>query len=163
MIHPLVDKLKSQIKKYMYELTVEIPEQLEHALSLGDLSENAEYDMAKERQLFVESRIYQLEKLLNRLKTINLDGLPEDRVAYGSRVTIEDLESGEEKTYLIVFDGEEPPHKTDKDILVTVESPVARALFGKKIGAEVQVHLPKGSFDWEITDLVTFSELSKKS
>jgi transcription elongation factor GreA len=161
MKHPLVDKLKAQIKAYMYELTVDLPKQLEYALSLGDLSENAEFEMAKERQLFVESRILQLEKLLNRLQSINLDGLPEDRIAYGSRVTIEDLDSGEHKTYLIVFDGEDPVHKKENDILVTVESPIARALFGKKIGAEIQVHLPKGSFDWEVIDLVTFPTIQK--
>lgn len=160
MRHPLIDKLRTQIKEYMYELTVEIPKQLEYALSLGDLSENAEYEMTKERQLFVESRIMQLEKLLNRLKSINLDGLPEDRVAYGSRVTIEDLDSGEQKTYLIVFDGEEPAHKQNGDILVTVESPIARALFGKIKGSEIQVALPKGHFDWEIIDLVTFPQLT---
>jgi transcription elongation factor GreA len=162
MIHPLTKKLKQQIKDYIFELTVELPKQLEYALSLGDLSENAEYEMAKERQLFVESRIVQLEKLLNRLKAINLDELPNDRVAYGSRVTVEDLDSEQEKTFLIVFDGEDPPHKTNDDILVTIESPIARALFGKKAGDDIQVNLPKGSFDWEITKLVTFPELTKQ-
>lgn len=161
MRHPLIEKLRTRIKAYMYELTVEIPKQLEYALSLGDLSENAEYEMTKERQLFVESRIMQLEKLMNRLKSINLDGLPHDRVAYGSRVTVEDLDSGEQKTYLIVFDGEEPPHKKENDVLVTVESPIARALFGKTKGSEIQVSLPKGNFEWEIVDLSTFFELSK--
>ena len=68
MKHPLIDKLKGEMKKYMYELTVEIPKQLEYAISLGDLSENAEYEMTKERQLFVESRLAQLEKLMNRLQ-----------------------------------------------------------------------------------------------
>ncbi len=162
MIHPLTKKLKQQIKAYIYELTVDIPRQLEYAMSLGDLSENAEYEMAKERQLFVESRITQLEKLLNRLKSVNLDDLPDNRVAYGSRVTVEDLDSEQERTYLIVFYGEEPSHKASDDILVTVESPIARALFGKQVGDEIQVNLPKGSFDWEITGLVTFPELTRQ-
>lgn len=161
MKHPLIDKLKGEMKKYMYELTVEIPKQLEYAISLGDLSENAEYEMTKERQLFVESRLAQLEKLMNRLQSVNLDSLPEDKIAYGSRVTIEDLDTEEERTYIIVFDGEEPDFKEEGDILVTVGSPIARAMFGKKAGAEIQVHLPKGVFDWEILKVTTFPQFNK--
>ena len=161
MKHPLVEKLKKDIKKFMYELTVEIPKQLEYAISLGDLSENAEYEMTKERQLFVESRLAQLEKLLNRLQSVNLDTLPDDKIAYGSRVTIEDLDSEEQRTYIIVFDGEEPVYKQENDILVTVGSPIARSLFGKVAGDEVHVKLPKGNFDWEIMAVKTFPELTK--
>lgn len=162
MKHPLAEKLKKQLKQYMYELTVDIPKQLEYAISLGDLSENAEYEMTKERQLFVESRVAQLEKLLNQIQSMNIDNLPTDRIAYGSRVTIEDMDTEEQKTYIIVLDGEEPVYKREQDVLVTVGSPIARALFGKKEGDDVQVRLPKGVFDWEIIDVVTFSELNQK-
>ncbi|HPQ39492.1 MAG TPA: GreA/GreB family elongation factor [bacterium] len=161
MKHPLADKLKKQMKEYMYELTVEIPKQLEYAISLGDLSENAEYEMTKERQLFVESRIAQLEKLHKQIQSMNIDNLPLDRIAYGSRVTIEDLDSEAQKSYIIVLDGEEPVYKRPEDILVTVGSPIARALFGRKAGDDVQVRLPKGVFDWEIIQVETFAELNQ--
>ncbi|MCD4653781.1 GreA/GreB family elongation factor [bacterium] len=160
MKHPLIEKLKLQIKKFFYELTVEIPKQLAYAISLGDLSENAEYEMTKERQLFVESRLAQLEKLLTRLQSVDFDSIPSDKIAYGSRVTIEDLDTEEQRTFLIVFDGEEPAYKTDDDVLVTVASPIARSLFGKHVGAEVQVRLPKGVYDWEIIKVATFPELT---
>ncbi|MBN1297129.1 transcription elongation factor GreA [bacterium] len=163
MKHPLIDQVKTQMKKYMFELTVEIPKQLEYAISLGDLSENAEYEMTKERQLFVESRIAQLEKLLNQIQTINLDDLPTDRIAYGSRVTIADLDLEETRTYIIVLDGEDPPYKQPGDILVTVGSPIARSLFGRHEGDEVQVRLPKGVYEWEIVEVIPFSELNKNT
>ncbi len=162
MKHPLVDRLSAQLKELMYELTVDIPEQLKYARGLGDLSENAEYEMTKERQLFVESRIKQLEELLLKIQSINLDNLPENRVAYGSRVKVEDVATGEARSFLVVFPGEEPEHKKENDILVTVGSPVAQALFGKSLGDEVRVRLPKGNYEWEIIELQTFNELSEK-
>ncbi len=159
MRHPLVEKLKVQLKAFMHELHVDIPKQLQYARSLGDLSENAEYKMTKERQLYVESRIKHLEDLVQNLQGLNLDNLPEDRIAYGTRVTIEDLETGEEKTYLLAFDGEDPLFKKDGDIVVTMGSPIARALAGKREGDEVKVRLPKGVFDWEIIEIETFKQL----
>ncbi len=160
MKHPMIEKVAAQLKALMYELTVDIPKQLEFARSLGDLSENAEFKMTKERQLFVESRIKNLEELMLKLQNVNLDNIPPDRVAYGSRVVIEDLNSGEEKSYVLVFPGEEPPYKQDQDTLVTVGSPVAMALFGKREGDVVTVRLPKGTFEWEITELKTFGDLA---
>jgi len=162
MKHPLIEKLSVQLKEFMRELHVEIPELLKHARSLGDLSENAEYEMTKERQLFVESRIKQLEDLIQKLQGINLDNLPQDRAAYGSRVKVEDLDSGEEKSYLLVFPGEDPAYKNPGDILVTMGSPVSQALCGKQEGDDVSVRLPKGNFEWEIIELKTFDELVQK-
>ncbi len=159
----MIEKLSVQLKTFMHELHVDIPAQLRFARSLGDLSENAEYKMTKERQLFVESRIKQLEDLMKQLQGMNLSKLPADRVAYGSRVTVEDINSGEEKIYLLVFPGEDPAHKRESDILVTMGSPVAQSLFGKREGDEVNVKLPKGNFEWEILELKTFGELANKS
>jgi len=161
MKHPLIDELKVTIKKFLYELTVEIPKQLEYAVSLGDLSENAEYEMTKERQLFVESRLAQLEKLMNRLQSVDLDSIPENKIAYGSRVRIVDLDTDEEKTFIIGFDGEKPVYQKEGDVLVTIASPIARALFGKRTGSEIQVKLPKGTFDWEILEFESFPQLTR--
>ncbi|MBN1355171.1 GreA/GreB family elongation factor [bacterium] len=162
MKHPMFDKVNAQLKEFMRELTVDIPRQLHHALSMGDLSENAEYEMTKQRQLFVESRIKQLEELMGSLKNLNLEALPRDRIAYGSRIVAEDLNSGERKQYLIVFPGENPAHKTDQDILVTLASPIAQALLGKAQGDEVVVRLPKGTFEWCILEFTPFQELMSR-
>jgi transcription elongation factor GreA len=159
MRHPLFDKISGDLKEFMRELTVDIPKQLAFALSLGDLSENAEYEMTKQRQLFVESRIKQLEELLNSLQGLNIDKLPDDRVAYGSRVVVEDLDTEEQKQYLVIFPGEDPPHKTEKDILVTLASPIAQAMLGKSVGAEITVRLPRGTFEWEIIEMTPFHDL----
>ncbi len=163
MKHPMIPKVTEQLKSFMYELTVEIPKALEFALSLGDLSENAEYEMTKDRQLFVESRVKQLEELLRRLQNTNLDHLPKDRIAYGSRVKVEDLDTEEQKQFLIVFPGEDPDYRTDADTLVTLASPVGQALYGKKVGDEVTVRIPKGTYDWEIIEMQTFYELMNNS
>jgi transcription elongation factor GreA len=159
MKHPMADKLAAQLKELMHELTVDIPKQLAFARSLGDLSENAEFKMTKERQLFVESRIKQVEELLQKIQGLNIDRLPSNKAAYGSRVAIEDADSGDEKTFLIIFPGEDPPYKLPTDTLVTMGSPIAQALFGKEEGDTVKVHLPKGSFEWEITRLETLHQL----
>lgn len=160
MKHPLLDKITVQLKELMRELTVDIPKQLEFARSLGDLSENAEYKMTKERQLFVESRIKHLEELLKRIQNLNLDSLPHDRVAYGSRVTVCDVNTDEEKTYLLVFPGEDPPYKKPDDILVTMGSPIALALVGKEEGDSVKAKLPKGVYEWEIVGLQTLTDFA---
>jgi transcription elongation factor GreA len=163
MRHPLADKLAVQLKELMYELTVTIPKALEFARSLGDLSENSEYKMAKERQLLVESRIKITEELIQKIQGLNIDKLPKNRIAYGSRVMIEDINSGEEKSFLLVFPGEDPPFKKSKDILVTLGSPIAQALFGKQEGETIKVKLPKGTFEWEITDKETLHDILKSS
>lgn len=159
----MMEKLKKQLKALMYELTVEIPKQLEFARSLGDLSDNAEYKMTKERQLYVESRIKQVEELVTMMRGINLENLPADRIAYGSRVTVEDIDSGELRTFVLVFDGETPDYQQPGDVLVTVGSPIAQSLFGKREGNDVRVRLPKGSFEWEIIEIQTFPELIEKN
>lgn len=158
MKHPMIPQVAAQLKALMYELTVDIPKQLEFARSLGDLSENAEFKMTKERQLFVESRIKNFEELMLKLQSVNLENIPTDRIAYGSRVVVEDLNSGETKSFILAFPGEEPPYKTEQDTLVTIGSPVAMALFGKRPGDMTTVRLPKGILEWEIVELKTLSE-----
>ena len=159
MKHPMLEKIGEQLKELMYELHVDIPKQLEHARSLGDLSENAEYEMTKERQLFVESRIKHFEDLHKALRNLNLDNLPTDKAAYGSRVHVEDIDTGEQKYYRMILAGEEPINNHEGDIHVTMASPVAKALLGKSVGDEIQVFLPKGSFDWEVIGLETYHDL----
>jgi transcription elongation factor GreA len=125
-------------------------QQIAEARSHGDLSENAEYDAAKERQSFIEGRIAELESKLGNAQIIDprlVDA--EGRCVFGATVDIEDLESGEKVTYQIVGD-DEADIKQGK---VSVSSPIARALIGKYPGDEAQVQAPAGVRAYEIIDV----------
>jgi transcription elongation factor GreA len=120
------------------------------ARAQGDLSENAEYDAAKERQSFIEGRIADLEGKLSAAQIIDpalLDA--EGRIVFGSTVRLEDLESGEEVTYQIV--GVDEADLKDKKVSIT--SPIARALIGKSAGDVVEVQAPAGIREYEVLEV----------
>ena len=120
------------------------------ARSHGDLSENAEYDAAKERQGFIEGRIMELEAKLSNAQVIDPKTLDADgRVVFAATVDLEDLESGDKKTYQVVGD-DEADIKFGK---VSVNSPIARALIGKSAGDVVEVQAPGGAREVEILDV----------
>jgi transcription elongation factor GreA len=121
------------------------------ARAQGDLSENAEYESAKERQSFIEGRISELESKLSNLqvidpKTLNADG----RVVFGATVKMEDLDSGDSKTYQIVGD-DEADIKGGK---ISVSSPIARALIGKSAGDVAEVSAPGGIKEYEVIEVL---------
>jgi transcription elongation factor GreA len=112
----------------------------------GDLSENAEYSAAREKQGFIEGRIKELEDKVSRADVIDIVSLKSDVVKFGATVTLTDDDSGEENTYQIV--GEYEADLKAKKISIT--APLARALIGKKAGASVEVNTPKGSKSYEV-------------
>ncbi len=121
------------------------------ARAQGDLSENAEYEAAKEKQSFIEGRIAELESKLSNLqvidpKILNADG----RVVFGATVKMEDLESGENKTYQIVGE-DEADIKGGK---ISIGSPIARALIGKSVGDVAEVTAPGGTKEYEVIDVL---------
>ena len=127
----------------------QIVKEIEEARSHGDISENAEYHAAKERQGHLEGRIRLLEDKLARAQIIDGTGQSTDRVSFGATVVLENTNSGEQVTYTIV--GE---HEADlKSGLISVTSPVARALMAKEQGAEVKVQAPKGIREFEILEI----------
>src|SRR5271157_4227787 len=95
-------KLEEQIRVLEHELTHELPAEIKKAASLGDLSENAEYHMAKQRQVFVNARLGQLKKRMAELALVNLANIPKDRIAFGSTVVVFDTTKNEEITYKLV-------------------------------------------------------------
>lgn len=120
------------------------------ARSHGDLSENAEYDAAKERQGFVEGRILELEAKLSNAQIIDPAAVESDgRIVFGATVNLEDLESGEQVTYQIVGD-DEADIKQNK---ISVSSPIARALIGKSNGEVAEVLAPGGIREYEVLDV----------
>ena len=142
--------LKDELQRLKHVERPAVINAISEARAQGDLSENAEYDAAKERQSFIEGRIAELEGKLSAAQIIDpklLDA--EGRVVFASTVTLEDLESGAKVTYQIVGD-DEADLKQSK---ISISSPIARALIGKYAGDEVEVQAPGGVRGYEIMEV----------
>jgi transcription elongation factor GreA len=139
-------RLKGELHRLKTEERQRIVREIEAARAHGDLTENAEYDAAKERQNQLERRIAQLEDRLARAQVIDPSGQSPDVVRFGATVVLRDVETTEEKTYTIVGEDESDVASG----LISISSPVARALVGKSVDAEVQVRVPKGLRAFEI-------------
>ena len=148
-------KLEEEIRAIEYELTNELPKELKKAIALGDLSENAEYKSARERQDLLRARLGQLNKRLADLSMLNLDKLPHDRANYGSRVVLHDLEKDTRVEYRLVASEEADASKG----MISTTSPIGRSLMGKQVGEQVNVQTPAGLKRFEIVDLQTIHDL----
>ena len=154
MIREMREKLSQEVEQLSHELNVTLPQAIATAVELGDLRENSEYKAALERQQFVQARLGQLHQRLSQLGEMTSHS-PTDRVGLGSKVTVEDLKSGEMETYVLVL-GE----MADFDLgHISVASPLGRALKDGKLGDEVDLRLPNGMRRLRITDLVTVHQL----
>ena len=154
MIREMREKLSQEVEQLSHELNVTLPQAIATAVELGDLRENSEYKAALERQQFVQARLGQLHQRLSQLSEMTSHS-PTDRVGLGSKVTVEDLKSGETETYVLVL-GE----MADFDLgHISVASPLGRALKDGKLGDEVDLRLPNGMRRLRITDLVTVHQL----
>lgn len=152
---PIIERLKAELRSLERELKVEIPKELRKAAAHGDLRENAEYAAAKERQSFLQARIAHLRKRIESLSSLRLEDIPKDRVAFGAKVRVMDLESGEEKIYKIVS----PEDVNPKEGKISVNSPIGKGLMGKAVGDEVTIDLPSGRKGFEILEIVSIHEL----
>ncbi|HEX3746565.1 MAG TPA: transcription elongation factor GreA [Bryobacteraceae bacterium] len=150
-------KLQDEIATLDYELHVELPKEILKARLHGDLSENAEYHAAKERQGFVNARIMQLKKRLADISMVDFTKIPHDRVGLGSIVVVLDTKRDEEITYNLVTT-EEADAAHGK---VSTTSPIGRALLGKVVGDEVKVQSPGGVKELEILKLTTIHDLAE--
>jgi len=151
---PILAKLKKELADLKHELTFKIPKDLQTAAAHGDLSENAEYDAAKHRQDFVRSRIAQIEGRVRELSMYTVASIPRGVVAYGSRVTIADVDSGDETEYRIVFPEEVDAARGH----ISLSSPIGQAMMNKSEGDEVEVHTPSGRRTYQILNLVTWHD-----
>lgn len=142
-------ELQDELEQLKTEGRKDIAEKIKVALSFGDLSENSEYDEAKSEQGKLESRINELEAILQNYKLIDEDELPSDIVNRASKVTIRDMETKEEFTYQIVGPQQANPMKNR----ISDESPVGKAILGKKKGATVSVEAPAGVLKYKIIDI----------
>jgi transcription elongation factor GreA len=147
-------KLEEEIHTLEHELNHELPKELKKAVAMGDLSENAEYHMAKQRQEFVRARLGQLKKRMGELSLINMNNIPRDKAALGSTVRVYDSTKGEEIEYKLVTSEESDVTRG----LISTTSPIGRALMGKKAGDTVKVVTPNGNRELEVLKLITIHD-----
>jgi transcription elongation factor GreA len=147
-------KLEEEIAALDYELRNELPKEILKARAHGDLSENAEYHAAKERQGFVNARLGQLRKRMSEVAMIDVTKIPRDRVGLGSHVVILDSSKGEEISYHLVT-------SEDADVTqgrVSTSSPIGKSLLGKEVGDMVKLVTPGGTRELEILSLKTIHD-----
>jgi transcription elongation factor GreA len=147
-------KLQDEIAALERELHNELPKEIKVARAHGDLSENAEYKYAKERQGYVAARLGQLHKRMADLSMLNLNNLPKDRAAYGSKIVVLDVAKDARIEYKLVTVEEADATKG----LISTTSPIGRALLGKRVGDEVKVTTPAGVKEYEVVKLITIYE-----
>jgi len=154
MTEAIKRKLQDEINALEHELIHELPKEIKKAAALGDLSENAEYHMAKQRQEFVKARFRQLGKRLADLSLTNMNNIPHDKVGLGSTVKVYDSHKNEEIEYKLVT-SEESDVAGGK---ISTTSPIGRALLNKKVGDEATVITPNGKRELEILSLITIHD-----
>ncbi len=154
MTEQIKKKLQEEINTLEHELSYELPRELKKAVALGDLSENAEYHMAKQRQEFVKARLRQLGRRLADLSLINMDNIPKDKVGLGSTVRIFDNTKNEEMEYKLVT-SEESDVTVGK---ISTSSPIGHALLNKKVGDTAIVVTPNGKREMEVLKLTTIHD-----
>jgi transcription elongation factor GreA len=142
-------KLEHELEQLKTVKRKEVVERIKIARSFGDLSENSEYDSAKDEQAFVEGRITTLENMIRNAKIIEESDIASDTVSLGKSVTFIELPDGEEETYTIVGSAEADPFEGK----ISNDSPIAQSLIGKKVGEQVTVLTPGGEMQVKITSI----------
>jgi transcription elongation factor GreA len=143
------EKLEQELEQLKTVKRKEVVERIKIARSFGDLSENSEYDSAKEEQAFVEGRITTIENMIRNAKIIGEDEMSSDSVSLGRSVTFVELPNGDEETYTIVGSAEADPFEGK----ISNDSPIAKSLIGKKIGDQVTVQTPGGEMKVKIVTI----------
>ncbi|MHA7966143.1 transcription elongation factor GreA [Paenibacillus sp. CAU 1782] len=142
-------KLEEELENLKSVKRREVAERIKVAIGYGDISENSEYEDAKNEQAFIEGRIITLEKMLRNARIINNDEIDTDTVSIGSTVIVEDMEFGDTMEYAIVGTAESDPLQNK----ISNESPLGKAILGKKQGTVVEVNVPAGIIQYKIVDI----------
>jgi len=153
LLREVRQKLEEDLQRIDHELRVTLPREIQAAMGQGDLSENAEYESAKNRQSTLQARFAQIQKRLADLSRIDVAGVPKDRAGLGSEVTVEDLGSGEEIRYTLVI----PELADGNRSFVSMASPVGKALMNRRVGDTVTITIPRGTLEYEVRRIVTLS------
>ncbi len=152
---PIVKQLTEELQKVEKELRIDVPKELRKAAAHGDLRENAEYEAAKQRQSFLQARVAHLTTRINTLTSLKLDNIPKDSVGFGSRIHLEDANTGEEVVYELVT-----PEEVDaRNGKISVSSPIGKALLNKSEGDELSITLPSGVKEYAVKEVYTLHDL----
>ncbi|MFW6193083.1 MAG: GreA/GreB family elongation factor [Gemmatimonadota bacterium] len=155
MLEELREKLSAEADELLHELNVELPREIEEAVDHGDLSENSEYEAARDRQQLVQARLDYISRRLSELSELDLDTVPEDRVGFGSRVRVRDQDDGSEETYTLAM-GDFIDFEAGE---ISMESPIGKSLLGSSEGDEVTVVTPGGELHYEVLEVTTMHEM----
>jgi transcription elongation factor GreA len=147
-------KLEEEVRLIEYELKNELPQELKKAVAMGDLSENAEYQAAKQRQEILNAKLANLRKRLAEVAMINFEKIPRDRVSYGSTVVLYDAQKSAEITYKLVSVEESDIQKG----LISTSSPIGKGLLNRQEGDAVKITTPGGVKEFEILKLTTIHD-----
>jgi len=162
MLAELRDKLQAEVERLNHEINFVLPKEIEKARAHGDLRENSEYKAALERQQFAQARASHLRVRLSKLSSVKEDDIPRDRVGFGSRVTVLDVDTKKRETYALTLgefiEGDDDP----AELPVSMASPLGKALLGGKVGQTVGITLPLGKRRLKIVELETVHDLAEK-
>jgi transcription elongation factor GreA len=161
MIDQLRDKLQAEVERLNHEINFVLPKEIEKARAHGDLRENSEYKAALERQQFVSSRLTHLRMRLGKLSSVSEAEIPRDRVGFGSRVTVEDVDTKEKEVYALTL-GEfiEGGEDGAEEMPVSMASPLGKALIGRKVKEQVEIVLPMGKRKLKVVELETVHDIA---
>lgn len=144
------NKVKAQIDELKNVVRPALSKQIGEAIEQGDLKENADYHSAKEKQAYVEEQISALEKKVSLFDIIDISSIPKDRVVFGTKLRVLDLDSEQEKVYQLLSEFETNKEKG----IISSESPVGRAFLNHKVGDEIEVIIPAGTKSYEILEIL---------
>jgi transcription elongation factor GreA len=147
-------KLEAELKILKQALLVDIPQEIASAASHGDLSENAEYEQALAKRDIYQNKVVVMEKRISKVASLDISRLPKDKVAYGTWVTLMDLDCSKEVTYRLVLPEELEEHPNH----LSISSPIGLALVGAAEGDEVKIRIPAGTKHFEVLGLVTIHQ-----
>lgn len=154
MTKKLLARLNADFKALEHELKTVLPEEIAKAAALGDLSENAEYEAALDRQRLLQSKYKTLKERIGEVAQLDLSRLPKDKSGYGSILDLYDLDEEKDITYQLVL----PEDADVKKGRISISSPIGKALMGKVVDDEVSINIPSGRKNYEITGLTTYDQ-----
>jgi transcription elongation factor GreA len=162
MIDELKQKLQAEVERLNHEINFVLPKEIERARAHGDLRENSEYKAALERQQFVTSRLSHLRLRLSKLSSVHESDIPRDRVGFGSRVSVQDLDTKQRETYVLTLGEFVEGDEAGGEMSVSLASPLGKALLGTRVGQSVKIALPLGQRRLKIVELETVHDLAEK-
>lgn len=160
MIDALKARLQAEVERLNHEISFVLPKEIEKARAHGDLRENSEFKAALERQQFAQARLSHLRLRLSKLSSVSEREIPTDRVGFGSRVTVVDVETSAREIYALTLGEFIDGGDEGDEVPVSMASPLGKALLGSRVGDEIGIDLPIGRRTFRIVELLTVHQLA---